>query len=669
MDFKVLKFAVAKQFNDMSKYSLFYTSVDKEVLWQRYLSSFPQGSNEIFRTRTHHDCSCCRQFVKTVGNVVAIIDNKIVSVWDGKVNDPDYAVVSDSMAEFVKLHPIENIFLSKEKNVGTDKNFEEILGVVKTWNHFFANIPSNFVCTGDNIGPRKSEAKSSRDVFARSLTEISNEAIDTVLELISQNSLYRGQEHKFAIETFKKIKKEYNKITGNDKEFFFWQNLNLPHAVLRIKNTAIGTLLMDISEGYDLEDAVKSFESKVAPTNYKRPTALVTKSMVESAKKKIAELGLTSALERRYASIEDIGINDIIFANREARKIIEGDVFDQIATKSTKIKKFDKVEEVSIEKFLEDVVSKADSIEIMFDASNTGNLVSLIAPNDPNSLGLFKWNNKFSWSYNGDVTDSIKERVKQAGGNVVGDLCCRLAWYNHDDLDLHLIEPPRGQEISFANRKSLNGGELDVDMNAGALTNSPVENIFYRNRRSMLEGEYNLFVHNFRKRQTKDVGFEVEIDYLGNVLHFKYDKAVTDQSRVNVAKFSYTHKDGFAIINSLPSASVSKEVWGIKTNEFHKVNVLMKSPNHWDGELGVGNKHYFFMVDGCKNDEQARGFYNEFLKDDLTPHRKVIEMVGNKLKTDNSDNQLSGFGFSSTQKKEVLVKVNGNFSRMLKVVI
>ena len=225
MDFKVLKFAVAKQFNDMSKYSLFYTSVDKEVLWQRYLSSFPQGSNEIFRTRTHHDCSCCRQFVKTVGNVVAIIDNKIVSVWDGKVNDPDYAVVSDSMAEFVKLHPIENIFLSKEKNVGTDKNFEEILGVVKTWNHFFANIPSNFVCTGDNIGPRKSEAKSSRDVFARSLTEISNEAIDTVLELISQNSLYRGQEHKFAIETFKKIKKEYNKITGNDKEFFFWQNL------------------------------------------------------------------------------------------------------------------------------------------------------------------------------------------------------------------------------------------------------------------------------------------------------------------------------------------------------------------------------------------------------------------------------------------------------------
>ena len=51
---------------------------------------------------------------------------------------------------------------------------------------------------------------------------------------------------------------------------------------------------------------------------------------------------------------------------------------------------------------------------------------------------MFKWNNQFSWSYNGDMADSMKERVKQAGGNVTGDLCCRLAWEDKNDLDFEV---------------------------------------------------------------------------------------------------------------------------------------------------------------------------------------------------------------------------------------
>ncbi len=38
------------------------------------------------------------------------------------------------------------------------------------------------------------------------------------------------------------------------------------------------------------------------------------------------------------------------------------------------------------------------------------------------------------------------------------------------------------------------------------------------------------------------------------------------------------------------------------------------------------------MLDGCLNDGSARGFYNEFLKSELDPHRKVFEMVGAKIR-------------------------------------
>jgi hypothetical protein len=75
------------------------------------------------------------------------------------------------------------------------------------------------------------------------------------------------------------------------------------------------------------------------------------------------------------------------------------------------------------------------------------------------------------------------------------------------------------------------------------------------------------------------------------------------------------------------------------------------------------------MLDGCANDGQARGFYNEFLKPALDKHRKVIELVGSKLKVEADANQLSGLGFSDTRHTEILVRVTGNITRVLKVLI
>jgi hypothetical protein len=96
-----------------------------------------------------------------------------------------------------------------------------------------------------------------------------------------------------------------------------------------------------------------------------------------------------------------------------------------------------------------------------------------------------------------------------------------------------------GREISFYSRQSVHtGGMLDVDMNAGGpRSREPVENIFYANRRRMTEGEYTLFVHQYARRETDNVGFEVEVDWLGDVKRFHYEKPVT--GKVVVARFRY----------------------------------------------------------------------------------------------------------------------------------
>jgi hypothetical protein len=667
--FGSIKHAVAEQFQRMIGHELFRTTVDKDAMWETYIGAFPEGTNPIYRKRTEHDCSCCRQFIRVVGNVVAVINGELVSIWDVDCGNPTYAAVARAMSALVKSHPIDNLFLHTEGKAGTDKNFEDTLEGVKTWEHFFVNIPNSKVCRGAEIGPKLSESRALHDVLLRSLTELTLDVVDTVLELIAQNSLYRGEEHKHAVSTFKQMKTQFDRLKPEERDGFVWLKIGeLPGSVSKIRNTSIGTLLTDLSEGRDMEEAVKSFEAMVAPANYKRPTALVTKAMIAKARETVEALGLTSALERRYATLTDITANNILFADRSAKKVMAGDVFDDLATATAiKPKTFDKVEEVGIDKFIADILPRATAVEILVENRHAGNLVSLIAPADPTAKELFKWDNRFCWSYNGDFADSIRERVKRAGGNVSGDLCCRLAWSNYDDLDFHMREP-NGLEVAFFNKgPSSNGGQLDVDMNAGGpRSREPVENIFYGNSARMQEGVYTLFVHQYAKRESTDVGFEAEIDFKGDARQFAYDKAVKQNEAIVVAEMRYTRSNGIEFIKSLPATTISKKVWGIDTQSFHKVNVAMLSPNHWDGH-GVGNKHYFFMLDGCQNDGTARGFYNEFLKTELDPHRKVFEMVGSKMRTDETANQLSGLGFSSTQRNHAIVRVSGAFTRTVRV--
>jgi hypothetical protein len=680
LNFQIFKKAITGQFAGMVKHDLFCTSVDKDAMWNHYLDSFPEGTNPIFRERREYDCSCCRNFIKRLGNVVAIVNGERVSIWDTDIAEPAFQAVARKMSEFVHAAPIEDPFLSPTQKIGTDKSHEDADGRVITWDHFYVELPvgrntgKNYYMPGIQIGPALSDMRATHEVFLRGLKELTLDSLDTVIEITKQNSLYRGQEYLRNVEAFRKGKIQFDKLGAKDQELFAWVNYDkLPAAVSRIRNTAIGTLLIDLSEGTDLEDAVNKFEKIImAPSNYKRPTSLVSKKMVADAQKKLEELNLLPALERRYAQLSDITINNIIFANRDVKSKLAGSVFDQIATsKPTTAKDFGKVETITMEKFLKDVVPGASSLEVLVENKHSANLVSLVAPKHRDAGSLFKWSNNFSWAYNGDVTDSVKERVKKAGGNVTGDLCCRLAWFNYDDLDFHMYEPG-GYQIYFGNkgRRSNCGGMLDVDMNAGGgSTREPVENIFYSSKAGMKEGEYRLMVHQFRRRESDNVGFEVEFDFMGELQQFAYDKSVRQDEKILVARFRYSRAKGIEMLEGMKSSTAGRTIWGVKTQEFHPVTVLMHSPNYWDEQKGIGNKHYFFMLDSCVNDGQARPFFNEFLRADLDKYRKVIEIVGSKMKTELSDQQLSGLGFSETVRTEVLVRVKGNTARTLKVVV
>jgi hypothetical protein len=673
LDFAILKTAVGLQFLEMQKYPLFRVELGSEQMWETYLGSFPTGTNPLYRERTLHDCSACRHFIRDIGNVVALTEDGYMTIWDYPTDEPAYNDVCRAMGDLVRSCSLNAPFMHDNRTSRRGQELRADADGAQTWEHFHVKLPAALVKPKAEIPTLLGEKRATHDVLLRGLLELTMDSMDTFLDLVAQGSLYRGEEHKPVVERFRALKFEFDGLsTDNERDQFAWVKAQTESAAInRLRNTAVGTLLIDLSNGVELETAVTSFERMVAPTNYKRPTALVTKAMVEDAKKKIDELGLSSALDRRFAVMEDVSINNVLFADRQARRVLTGDVFDDLVGElgDRTPKNLDKVEEVPIDKFLSEVLPRVDTIEVLVENRHAGNFVSLVAPSDPESGQLFKWPNRFSWTYAGEVADSIKERVKRAGGDVSGDLSCRLAWSNYDDLDLHMREQGSRDHIYYAQKgPSRSGGRLDVDMNAGGrMTKEPVENIFYKSRSTMKEGIYELSVNQYCRRESDHDGFEVEVDWMGTTYSFATDKSPRQGSSFVVATMEYSRANGIKMLSGMEAKNASRLVWGVPTEAFRRVSVMMLSPNYWD-EKAVGNKHYFFLLDGCVNDGAARGFYNEFLTPELDKHRKVFELVGSKLQMAPADQQLSGLGFSSTQRSSLVCRVKGSFTRTIKII-
>ena len=206
-------------------------------------------------------------------------------------------------------------------------------------------------------------------------------------------------------------------------------------------------------------------------------------------------------------------------------------------------------------------------------------------------------------------------------------------------------------------------------MNAGVgTTREPVENICWKKEPS-IEGTYKVVVNNFKRRDNKDCGFEVEIEYNGEIETFTSNTNGATGKNFNIVEFTYSKKNGIKFIGSTGTSNVAKynsrEKWGVKTGQFVPVRAITLSPNYWND--ATGNKHFFFFLEGCKSDEKTRPFFNEFLKPELNEDRKVFEILGSKVNVDKAEDELSGLGFSDTIRNHIFVEVEGTFKRVVKV--
>lgn len=672
-DFPKFSKIVNESFQRLVKETVFDTG-DGEGLWAAYLAAFPEGSDLIFKKRTEHDCSCCRHFIRRAGTIT----DGVRTVWDeaAEAAPYPYCEVAVKLRDLVRARAIVNLYMvsKQEASFGAEKTCSQVKdGPVITWNHFYTSeIPAKL--RSDTVDTIRGAYRTNTEVFERGLKELSSDAVATVLSLIEANNLYRGEEHKPALQLFMKAQAEY-KAAAN-KQLYVWQHAS--GAAARFRNSVIGTLVVDLADGVDVDKAVRSFEAKVAPENYKRTSAVITPGMIKKAMETLTELGLEPALERRFAKISDISVNDVKWVDNRVKPLMKGGIGDRLMAevKSTPMDTKN-AEKISLDALMA-LLPSATAIEVFFENRHVSSLVSLTAPVHPEPRQLFKWDNDFAWSYNGNIADSaIRQAVQSRGGRVDGVFRFSHSW-NHEKrnaslMDLHVFMPNwsghsgsgtihdsygNTHRVGWNNRNHYaSGGTQDVDyVQAAPAGYVPVENTTFPALDRMPEGKYVCKIHNWQLRPPTEGGFRAEIEFEGQLFEYEYDKPLKNKEWVTVATVTLA-RGKFSIEHHIPCGSVSQDRWGMQTEKFVKVNAVTLSPNYW-GTNKVGNKHLFFFLEGAKNDEPTRGIYNEFLNARLEPHRKVFEVIGDKTKCQPTDGQLSGLGFSSTKSESVLVKLN-----------
>lgn len=665
---------VLNHFNEnMAPRKLFVVDCDWEELWNIYLNGFPAELNPMFRERRMLDCSECRSFFKRMANVVAIDEDngEYITLFDGETGLEKE--VFDELNEHVKSAEIKDVFMSDTKRIGVESN-REILedGSLQTWYHFYADVPER--CVG-NLS-EKAILRNNRIVLENSTQKISEDAVDTVLELIASNSLYRGDQWEDVLKTFKDYLKEYDANEWDENVFYWVKSIELGSLLVRIKNHSIGVLLMDVTQGVPLDEAVTNYERIVAPTNYQRPKPIFTKRMLEEAQEKINELGFGESIYRRYANMADLSINDVLFANRDYTRDIQdnNNLFDKLRNMTVnKARNFDKVQEIALDDFIKYILPTAVEVELYLSYDLSNNFMSLIAPVNMDAPSMFKWDNPFSWAYKNNIADSLmKERVKALGGDVDVDLRFTIQWndneWDKNDLDAHCTTP-EGEEIYYSHMKSSSTkGWLDVDIIHPEKNKPAVENIQFKDRHQMVPGQYRFRVHQYTYRGG-DNGFKAEIEFDGKVFNFNYPMRLAQDEYVNVARVIVDEDYNFKMESFLDNQTSSVNEWNLIYNSFVPVSLICYSPNYW-GDNAVGNKHVFFILKDCLNDGRPNPWFNEYLVSELRDHRKVTEALATIAKVEESDEQLSGIGFSFTQKNKVTLKVKSeNIERVFNVVI
>lgn len=694
---------IQAQFNKMCKTGkLFRSTVTGQDVWETYLNAFSKENNPIFRdpNSSSHNCNTCKNFIRRYGNILSINEHgNLESIFSISILSlGEYAESVMACCELLETSKIENVFfetydelnsLPYEKcsknnikfRLGVAQNFkqytvEEVakFGIVTTnktytFNHFNLDLPTQFVNkSGNSIGQIRGIYSDKFQVFRRTMEEISIGTYQICIDLIKEGALVNSDKYISALEQYIKFKKDYDKTSN--KENYCWNvSYSLEEGFAKFGGSNIGDNFLRVFEKgeKELEEICKEFNKHEDPSNKYKANSAITNAMKVAAMKTIEELGITEQFNRRHTTLDDIKTNTVGYINRDAVKT-KINLFEMDENSDNNIyqkKQFDSVDEISVDKFIENV-SNYTSVELLLE--NDMSLFNMTSPINPDLPSIFKYGNNHSFTVNGDLAGEsmIKQAVITAGGKTEALVRFSLLWNDNEtkgnvDYDLHCRES-KGNEIYYGQKRSYETkGWLDIDMIRPQ--GIGIENITWD--KSIPDMDYLFFIRNFCGGTNS--GFKAELVVNGEVHTYFYNKPLRSKEDVNVVSLR-VHKGKIEVINHLPSNISSTKLWNLDTLKFHKVSCICPSPNYWNTQSGT--LHHLFAIKDCHNDKPIKTFHIDNLMPELLKDRKALQVLTEIKKVEPVGNQFAGVCFNATYNRIIVVRIKeNNKNKVIKIKI
>ncbi len=362
---------------------------DTHNLFELYLNSFPEIDRQF------HNCNACRRFIENYGSIVTISKNgdRSSPIWETVVAPHRYVKAVESMVSAIEQAPIKGVFLSAKADLG--------LRQTGAWSHYALQLPPTSICNHPTQSAAQVRAEKLEDfgMLQRYLATYSEATIAQALTLLNSDALYRSEACLGRAQWHYALKQQIASVKSDRlKDNFVWLAVaTAPPGFCHIGGSMLGTLLDDIQSGMDFKSVSRRFADKMRPDRYLRPTAAPTQGNIDRAERLIEQLGIGSALRRRYARIEEL---DLIWATKSAPPATPvAGIFGHLRsqTKNSTVGNSDSPPiTITFEKFARKVLP--DAVEVEYYLTNTlqsfaGILTAAVA----DAPHIFQWDNPFSW--------------------------------------------------------------------------------------------------------------------------------------------------------------------------------------------------------------------------------------------------------------------------------
>lgn len=347
--------------------------------------------------RQHYNCRSCMRFIENFGGLVSIGETGLTHTpfWP-TAHVGFFEDAMDYLYDRAVRARVTGVFLTPEPMLGVSST-RSAKAPGGSWHHMHARVPEAMRYRETplkNASQAMAEKVEEYGMLCRGLADFPIDIVRKATALLTTGGLYRSEKCIGVAKWLLDLHEERAVMkNARARDHITWRAIaTAPTGYAHVRSSMIGTLLEDLVAGKPFEDIKRSFDAKMAPTQYQRPQAAPTVGQIAAAETMIEKLGAAGALARRYARLEEV-LPNAIWTPRAPKAAETGGVFGHLKPKAAQSARLELPEQViTWARFARDVLPTAEQIDYLV-PHGYGPYFAFITAENADAPPILQWDN------------------------------------------------------------------------------------------------------------------------------------------------------------------------------------------------------------------------------------------------------------------------------------